>query len=143
MESDGDKHNNENKEELNYENIKTEYDNLKEKSFLYKLKRWEKNLMAKLRKLLNFFSSNKDQKEEIQRQNNKLDEDIKKEMETFEAEKKEIIKEKEESIKKIEIKKKKLIQEDDKKYNDILVYLNTIKNDKKKLIEFLQRKNIF
>ena len=124
------------------ENLLEEYEALEEKNLLYKLKRWEKNLLKKLRKFFLNISLYKEHKEEINKQNIKLNEDIKKEMENLEIEKKEIIKEKEESIKKLEIEKKKLIDENDKKYNEILIYLESIKNDRNKLIEFLNRKNI-
>ena len=124
------------------ENSLEEYEALEEKNLLYKLKRWEKNLLKKLRKFFLNISLYKEHKEEINKQNIKLNEDIKKEMENLEIEKKEIIKEKEESIKKLEIEKKKLIDENDKKYNEILIYLESIKNDRNKLIEFLNRKNI-
>jgi hypothetical protein len=124
------------------ENLPEEYEALEEKNLLYKLKRWEKNLLKKLRKFFLNISLYKEHKEEINKQNIKLNEDIKKEMENLEIEKKEIIKEKEESIKKLEIEKKKLIDENDKKYNEILIYLESIKNDRNKLIEFLNRKNI-
>lgn len=124
------------------ENLLEEYEALEGKNLLYKLKRWEKNLLKKLRKFFLNISLYKEHKEEINKQNIKLNEDIKKEMENLEIEKKEIIKEKEESIKKLEIEKKKLIDENDKKYNEILIYLESIKNDRNKLIEFLNRKNI-
>jgi hypothetical protein len=124
------------------ENSLEEYEALEGKNLLYKLKRWEKNLLKKLRKFFLNISLYKEHKEEINKQNIKLNEDIKKEMEKLEIEKKEIIKEKEESIKKLEIEKKKLIDENDKKYNEILIYLESIKNDRNKLIEFLNRKNI-
>ena len=45
MESDGDKPNNEKKDEINYEQIQNEYNKLEEKNILYRLKRWEKNLI--------------------------------------------------------------------------------------------------
>jgi hypothetical protein len=124
------------------ENSLEEYEALEGKNLLYKLKRWEKNLLKKLRKFFLNISLYKEHKEEINKQNIKLNEDIKKEMENLEIEKKEIIKEKEESIKKLEIEKKKLIDENDKKYNEILIFLESIKNDRNKLIEFLNRKNI-
>ena len=38
MESDGDKPNNEKKDEINYEQIQNEYNKLEEKNILYKLK---------------------------------------------------------------------------------------------------------
>ena len=67
---------------------------------------------------------------------------IKKEMDTFEKEKQEILQHKNESIKQIEAKKQNLIIENDKKYKNILSYLDSIKDDKNKLIEFLNNKDI-
>ena len=87
MESDGDKPNNEKKDEINYEQIQNEYNKLEEKNILYKLKRWEKNLIKKLKRILANFYLFKQQKEEIKKQNIQLDEEIKKEMEMFEMEK--------------------------------------------------------
>jgi hypothetical protein len=125
------------KEEEKYEQIKEEYDRMVEKSLYYKLKRWEKNLMKKLRSFYLSLKYIKEYREEIKRQNEKLNEDIKKEMDSFEKEKEEIINRKNESIKQIEIKKQNLITENDTKYKKIITYLEEIKNDKNKLIEFL------
>ena len=134
---------NEIKDEYDVEGIQSEYNRLNEKSLLYKLKRWEIKLMKKLRKLYLNITLIFEQKKEIKRQNQILNEEIKKEMDNLEIEKKEIIQEKEESIKKLEIEKAKLIKEDDKKFTEILSYLDSIKNDRNKLIEFLTRKKIF
>ena len=131
------------KDEYDVEGIQSEYNRLHEKSLLYKLKRWEKKLMKKLKKLYLNITFIFEQKKEIKRQNQILNEEIKKEMDNLEIEKKEIIQEKEESIKKLEIEKTKLIKEDDKKFTEILSYLDSIKNDRNKLIEFLSRKKIF
>jgi hypothetical protein len=125
------------KEEEKYEQIKEEYDRMVEKSLYYKLKRWEKNLMKKLRSFYLSLKYIKEYREEIKRQNEKHNEDIKKEMDSFEKEKEEIINRKNESIKQIEIKKQNLITENDTKYKKIITYLEEIKNDKNKLIEFL------
>lgn len=125
------------KEEEKYEQIKEEYDRMVEKSLYYKLKRWEKNLMKKLRSFYLSLKYIKEYREEIKRQNERLNEDIKKEMDSFEKEKEEIINRKNESIKQIEIKKQNLITENDTKYKKIITYLEEIKNDKNKLIEFL------
>ena len=125
------------KEEEKYEQIKEEYDRMVEKSLYYKLKRWEKNLMKKLRSFCLSLKYIKEYREEIKRQNEKHNEDIKKEMDSFEKEKEEIINRKNESIKQIEIKKQNLITENDTKYKKIITYLEEIKNDKNKLIEFL------
>ena len=132
-----------NKKESEMEKIEKEYNKLKEKNLLYKLKRWEKILMEKFGKILSKFRSIKGYKEEIKMQDEELNENIKKEMEIFELEKKMIEKEKEESIQKLEAEKQNSIKANDKKYDDILKYLNSIKNDKEKLIEFLNGKNLF
>lgn len=125
-----------------YQKIENEYNKLKEKNLLYKLKRWEKILMNKLEKILHKFKLLKDYKEEIKKQNDEINENIKREMESLEVEKKLIEKEKEESIKKLEIEKQNSIKANDKKYEEILAYLNSIKNDREKLIEFLNSKNL-
>ena len=125
-----------------YQKIENEYNKLKEKNLLYKLKRWEKILMNKLGKILDKFKLLKDYKEEIKKQNDEINENIKREMESLEVEKKLIEKEKEESIKKLEIEKQNSIKANDKKYEVILAYLNSIKNDREKLIEFLNSKNL-
>ena len=125
-----------------YQKIENEYNKLKEKNLLYKLKRWEKILMNKLEKILHKFKLLKDYKEEIKKQNDEINENIKREMESLEVEKKLIEKEKEESIKKLEIEKQNSIKANDKKYEEILAYLNSIKNDREKLIEFLNSKHL-
>ena len=143
MEDEEEFDSNEIKDEYDVDSIQSEYNRLHEKSLLYKLKRWEKKLMKKLKKLYLNITFIFEQKKEIKRQNQILNEEIKKEMDNLEIEKKEIIQEKEESLKKLEIEKAKLIKEDDKKFTEILSYLDSIKNDRNKLIEFLSRKKIF
>jgi hypothetical protein len=98
--------------------------------------------MNKLEKILHKFKLLKDYKEEFKKQNDEINENIKREMESLEVEKKLIEKEKEESIKKLEIEKQNSIKANDKKYEEILAYLNSIKNDREKLIEFLNSKNL-
>ena len=130
------------KEEEILEQAQNEYDKLVEKSIYYKLKRWEKNLLKKLRYIYLSLKYIKDHKEEIKKQNENLNKEIKKEMDTFEKEKQEILQHKNESIKQIETKKQNLIIENDKKYKNIISYLDSIKNDKNKLIEFLNNKDM-
>ena len=123
--------------------IQTKLTRLEEKSKLYKLKRYEKNLMKKYRNLL----SAKDKKElaieKMKETDEKFEQKIKEENHNFEKEKKMIIKEKKETIRQIEHDKKTKIDENNKKYRNLLSYLDTIKNDKKKLIEFFQNSNYF
>ena len=128
-------------EEEKSNNAKTQYEKLKEKSKLYKLKRWEKNIMKELKLLYLSFGFIKEYKEKIKKQNEILKEKIQKENDNFEKEKQQIIEKKNESIKKIEIQKENTIKENDKKYREIISYLNSIKNDKNKLIEFLKNNN--
>lgn len=123
--------------------IQTKLTRLEEKSKLYKLKRYEKNLMKKYRNIL----SAKDKKElaieKMKETDKKFEQKIKEENHNFEKEKKMIIKEKKETIRQIEHDKKTKIDENNKKYRNLLSYLDTIKNDKKKLIEFFQNSNYF
>jgi len=126
-----------------FKSIEEQYNKLKEKSLLYKLKRWEKILMQKLGNIISRFKLFKDYKDEIKKQNDELNENIKKEMEILEVDKKMIELEKEESINKLENEKQSAIKANDEKYGEILSYLNSIKNDRDKLIEFLNSKNIF
>lgn len=129
--------------EEEYKKIQDEYNKLMEKSLLYKLKRWEKILMQQLGNIISRFKLFKDYKKEIKKQNDELNENIKKEMEIFEADKKIIQQEKEETIKKLEDEKQNAIKANDEKYNEIITHINLIKNDRDKLIEFLNSKNIF
>lgn len=123
--------------------IQTKLTRLEEKSKLYKLKRYEKNLMKKYRNLL----SAKDKKElaieKMKETDKKFEQKIKEENHNFEKEKKMIIQEKKKTIRQIEHDKKTKIDENNKKYRNLLSYLDTIKNDKKKLIEFFQNSNYF
>jgi uncharacterized protein (DUF3084 family) len=130
------------KEEEILDQAENEYDKIVVKSIYYKLKRWEKNLLKKLRYIYLNLKFIKEHKEEIKKQNENLNKEIKKEMDTFEKEKQEILQHKNESIKQIEAKKQNLIIENDKKYKNILSYLDSIKDDKNKLIEFLNNKDI-
>ena len=66
---------------------------------------------------------------------------VKEEKENFAREKERIINEKKAQIKQIEIDKKKEINENNKKFKDLISYLDSIKNDKQKIIEFFQNNN--
>lgn len=68
----------------------------------------------------------------------KYEQQIKEENENFIREKAIILKNKNERIKQIEADKKKEIDESNKIYRNIFTYLDSIKNDKTKLIEYFQ-----
>jgi hypothetical protein len=123
--------------------IKTKLYELEEKSRFYKLKRFEKNLMKKYRNIL--LSNDKKAliDEKIKENQKKFENNIREENENFYREKELIEKEKKETIKSIETNKKSKINENEKKYKKLLSHLDTIKNDKKKLIEFFKNSNYF
>ena len=118
--------------------LKKKLKELEEKSRLYKLKRYEKNCLKKYRNIL-FYNDKKELiVEQMKRNQEKLEKKLKEEKETFFKEKETILKEKKETIKLIENEKINTIQEINKKYKNIISYLDTIKNDRKKLIEFFK-----
>ena len=123
--------------------IKTKLYELEEKSRVYKLKRFEKNLMKKYRNIL----LSNDKKglidEKIKENQKKFENNIREENENFYREKELIEKEKKEKIKSIETNTKSKIDENEKKYKKLFSHLDTIKNDKKKLIEFFKNSNYF
>ena len=123
--------------------IKTKLYELEEKSRVYKLKRFEKNLMKKYRNIL----LSNDKKglidEKIKENQKQFENNIREENENFYREKELIEKEKKEKIKSIETNTKSIIDENEKKYKKLLSHLDTIKNDKKKLIEFFKNSNYF
>ena len=123
--------------------IKTKLYELEEKSRFYKLKRFEKNLMKKYRNIL----LSNDKKglidEKIKENQKKFENNIREENENFYREKELIEKEKKEKIKSIETNTKSKIDENEKKYKKLFSHLDTIKNDKKKLIEFFKNSNYF
>lgn len=123
--------------------IKTKLYELEEKSRFYKLKRFEKNLMKKYRNIL--LSNDKKAliDEKIKENQKKFENNIREENENFYREKELIEKEKKEKIKSIETNTKSKIDENEKKYKKLLSHLDTIKNDKKKLIEFFKNYNYF
>ena len=123
--------------------IKTKLNELEEKSKLYKLKRYEKKMMKKYRNML----LSNDKKElivEKMKEDQKIfEKSIQEENSNFYKEKKLIEKEKKEIIKSIEYNTKIKIGENDKKYKMLLSHLDSIQNDKKKLIDFFKNTNYF
>ena len=130
--------------ESNIQNIiKTKLNELQEKSKLYKLRRYEKKLMKKYRNILLVNDKKELIIEKLKESEKNFEKKIKEENENFAKEKEIILKEKKESIKLIEQNKKCKINEINKKYRNILAYLDSIKNDKNKLIQFFQNNHYF
>lgn len=81
--------------------------------------------------------------ESINQSQKKYEKEVKDEEEKFKKEKTIILIQKNDEIKKIENNKKKEIDQDNKRHKNLLAYLDSIKNDKNKIIEFLQNKNFY
>ena len=81
--------------------------------------------------------------ESINQSQKKYEKEVKDEEEKFKKEKTIILIQKNDEIKKIENNKKKEIAQDNKRHKNLLAYLDSIKNDKNKIIEFLQNKNFY
>lgn len=123
--------------------IKVKLNELEEKSKLYKLKRYEKNMMKKYRNIL-LSGDKKELIVEKMKEDQKIfEKSIQDENANFYREKELIEKEKKEMIKSIENNKKIKIIENEKKYKMLLSYLDSIQNDKKKLIDFFKNTNYF
>ena len=106
------------------------------------------NLFAIFYKRNNKTDSLSDKKKEIiiqaiNQSQKKYEKEAKDEEEKFKKEKDNIVRQKNEEIKKIENNTKTEIEKENKKHKDLLSYLDSIKNDRDKLIEFLQNKNYF
>ena len=127
-----------NREENN--EVKKRYNELLNKSKLYKLKRHEKNEMKKMRKALFFLDKKEIHNKIMEKKKKEFEVQIKKENENFEKEKEKIIKEKNESIQNIESNKIRAIKEINIKYKNLFTYLDNIKNDKEKILEFFKYK---
>ena len=106
------------------------------------------NLFTIFSKRNNKTDSLSDEKKEliiqaINQSQKKYEKEAKDEEEKFKKEKENIIRQKNEEITKIENNTKTEIEKENKKHKDLLSYLDSIKNDRDKLIEFLQNKNYF
>ena len=103
-------------------------------------------ILSQLYKLF-FTSKEKNDKDPIikkmEETEEKYEKKIKEENNNFEKEKQKITKAKKETIKIIENNKKSTIEENNKKHKNLLSYLESIKDDKKQLIEFFQNTTIF
>lgn len=119
--------------------MRKKYEELNNKKSMFKLKRYEKNLLKKYNK----YFSNEEFIKQIKEERNIYNEKIAKENIEYLNEKERLKKEKEECIKKIENETNSIIQENKKKYEKLFNYLNEIKNDKVKLIEYFKNPTIF
>ena len=119
--------------------MRKKYEELNNKKSMLKLKRYEKNLLKKYNK---YFLNEKFIKQ-IEEEKNIYNEKIAKENIEYINEKERLRKEKEECIKKIENETNSIIQENKKKYEKLFNYINEIKNDKVKLIEYFKNPILF
>ena len=119
--------------------MRKKYEELNNKKSMFKLKRYEKNLLKKYNK----YFSNEGFIKQIEEERNIYNEKIAKVNIEYLNEKERLRKEKEECIKKIENETNSIIQENKKKYEKLFNYLNEIKNDKVKLIEYFKNPTIF
>ena len=119
--------------------MRKKYEELNNKKSMFKLKRYEKNLLKKYNK----YFSNEEFIKQIKEERNIYNEKIAKENIEYLNEKERLRKEKEVCIKKIENETNSIIQENKKKYEKLFNYLNEIKNDKVKLIEYFKNPTIF
>ena len=119
--------------------MRKKYEELNNKKSMFKLKRYEKNLLKKYNK----YFSNEGFVKQIEEERNIYNEKIAKGNIEYLNEKERLRKEKEECIKKIENETNSIIQENKKKYEKLFNYLNEIKNDKVKLIEYFKNPTIF
>ena len=123
------------------EDKKKMLEDLEEKSLISKLKRWEKNILNYLRRFFFKDEKMKQHMRKMEEQKQYFDEKIKKENNNFDRVSKEIEQEKKRELNLIEEKKNNTIKNNTQKYNDIILYLEKIKNDKEKLIEFFNNYN--
>lgn len=120
------------------EQIKT-LEELEKKNIYYKLKRWEKNL---LKYLLFLDLKMKEHIDIMENEKIKYEEKIKFENKKYEILSNEIMKEKNKAIKSIEEDKIQKIEKDKEKYDNLIEYLESIKNNKEKLMEFFREANL-
>ena len=116
-------------------------EDLEDKSLLYKLKRWEKKILNYLRSLFYKNEKMKEHLKKMEEQKRDFDEKVKNENDNFERISKEIENKKKRELNLIEENKNQKIENNTQKYNNIISYLEIIKNDRKKLIEFFNNYN--
>ena len=85
----------------------------------------------------------KDHLKKMEEHKQQFDEELKKENTNFEKASKEIEHQKMKEINLIEDSKNKIIEERNKKYNNLITYLESIKNDSEKIIEFFKSNDLY
>ena len=106
---------------------------LEEKKLYYRLKRWEKKIFKYLKNLFYKDENIKGHIKNMEEQEKQFENEVKEENNNYE-----ILREKIE-IEKIEEKKNEIIKEKEQKYNNIIAKLESIKNDRAKIIEFFEK----
>ena len=104
-----------------------------------KLKKWEKTILYYIKNLFFKDEKTKEHMKRMEEQKQYFNDEVKKENDNYEKLSKEIEAETRKEINLLEENKNKIIEENNKKYNDLIMYLESIKNDKEKLIEFFNK----
>jgi len=110
-----------------------------EENLLSKLKKWEKTILYYIKNLFFKDEKTKEHMKRMEEQKQYFNDEVKKENDNYEKLSKEIEAETRKEINLLEENKNKIIEENNKKYNDLIMYLESIKNDKEKLIEFFNK----
>lgn len=123
------------------EQIKT-LEELEKKILYYKLKRWEKKLLKYLKKLLFLDLKKKEHINIMENKKIKYEEKIKYKNKKYEKLNNKIMEEKNKAIKSKEEDKIQKIEKNKEKYDNLIEYLESIKNDKEKLMAYFSEANL-
>jgi hypothetical protein len=115
---------------------------LEEKNIYYRLKRWEIKIFKYLKNLFYKDENIKEHIKKMEEQEKQFENDVQEENNNYQKLSKEIEEDKKKEIEIIEEKKNKIIQEKEQKYNNIIAKLESIKNDKEKIIEFFEKPDL-
>ena len=109
---------------------------LQNKSLFFRLKKWEKDLFKYIKNLFVKEEYVKEHIENMKKQKNDFINKVKEENNDYLIKKQQIEEEKKREINLIEENKNKTNLKNKKKYKDLISQLESIKNDREKLIEF-------
>ena len=112
---------------------------LEEKNLYYRLKRWELKIFKYLKNLFYKDQNIKEHIKNMEEQEKQYENDVKEENNNFFKLSEKIEEDKKKEIEKIEEEKNKIIEEKEQKYNNIIAKLESIKNDREKIIEFFEK----